>query len=117
MYVIIYFLISIFCIAEHVSAEARKVFEDVEEDFSQLKRIVAWLEEWRARDLPTYSDAYVSYNLPKIFSPYIRYLRIKKFQAMLQHGIFIRQRILLVVWWKLLSTLCLRNLKGHLCLE
>lgn len=55
-----------------MSAEARKVFEDVEEDFSQLKRIVAWLEEWRARDLPTYSDAYVSYNLPKIFSPYIR---------------------------------------------
>ncbi|KAK4319562.1 hypothetical protein Pmani_009505 [Petrolisthes manimaculis] len=57
---------------EHAIVEARKVFEDVEEDFSQLKRIVAWLEEWRARDLPTYSDAYVSYNLPKIFSPYIR---------------------------------------------
>lgn len=83
-----------FCIAEHVSAEARKVFEDVEEDFSQLKRIVAWLEEWRARDLPTYSDAYVSYNLPKIFSPYIRYFGIIKFQVMLHHCICRRQRVL-----------------------
>ncbi|XP_069986549.1 PAX3- and PAX7-binding protein 1 [Penaeus vannamei] len=57
---------------EHIAAEARKIYEDVEEDFSQLKRIMARFEEWRKKDSPTYSDAYVSYNLPKIFAPYIR---------------------------------------------
>ncbi|KAG7172441.1 PAX3- and PAX7-binding protein 1-like [Homarus americanus] len=58
--------------AEHIASEARKIFEDVEDDFSQLKRIMARFEEWRSKDGPTYSDAYVSYNLPKIFAPYIR---------------------------------------------
>ncbi|XP_050736972.1 PAX3- and PAX7-binding protein 1-like isoform X1 [Eriocheir sinensis] len=57
---------------EHIAAEARKIFEDVEDDFSQLKRIMTKFEEWKAKDGPTYSDAYVSYNLPKIFAPYIR---------------------------------------------
>ncbi|XP_042215602.1 PAX3- and PAX7-binding protein 1-like [Homarus americanus] len=57
---------------EHIASEARKIFEDVEDDFSQLKRIMARFEEWRSKDGPTYSDAYVSYNLPKIFAPYIR---------------------------------------------
>ncbi|KAK8404735.1 hypothetical protein O3P69_007763 [Scylla paramamosain] len=57
---------------EHIAAEARKIFEDVEDDFSQLKRIMTRFEEWRGKDRPTYSDAYVSYNLPKIFAPYIR---------------------------------------------
>lgn len=33
---------------------------------------MARFEEWRKKDSPTYSDAYVSYNLPKIFAPYIR---------------------------------------------
>ncbi|XP_066990634.1 PAX3- and PAX7-binding protein 1 [Macrobrachium rosenbergii] len=57
---------------EHIAAEARKMFEDVEEDFSQLKRIMARFEEWRNKDGPTYRDAYVSLNLPKMFAPYIR---------------------------------------------
>ncbi|KAK7076980.1 hypothetical protein SK128_001986 [Halocaridina rubra] len=57
---------------EHIASEARKIFEDVEDDFSQLKRIMTRFEEWRSRDSPTYNDAYVSLNLPKIFAPYIR---------------------------------------------
>ncbi|XP_053632244.1 PAX3- and PAX7-binding protein 1 [Cherax quadricarinatus] len=57
---------------ERIASEARKVFEDVEDDFSQLKRIMARFEEWRSKEGATYSDAYVSYNLPQIFSPYIR---------------------------------------------
>lgn len=57
---------------EHIATEARKIFEDVEEDFSQMKIIMSRFEEWRGKDGPTYNDAYVSLNLPKIFAPYVR---------------------------------------------
>ncbi|CAL4069776.1 unnamed protein product, partial [Meganyctiphanes norvegica] len=57
---------------ENIALGASRVFEDVEDDFSQLKGMMGRFEEWRGTDLPTYCDAYVSYNLPKVYAHYIR---------------------------------------------
>lgn len=45
---------------------------DVVEDFSTLNGVMSRFEEWKSEDPDSYSDAFVSICLPKIFSPIIR---------------------------------------------
>ncbi|MCL4129672.1 UNVERIFIED_CONTAM: hypothetical protein GTU68_035862 [Idotea baltica] len=56
---------------ENITAESKRVFEDVEEEFEQLHRVMRRFEGWKAIDKPSYADAYVTFNLPKIFAPFI----------------------------------------------
>ena len=55
-----------------IGEDAKIVFEDVENDFAQLEKIKGRFEFWKNKDFSAYSDAYVSFNLPKLFAPYIR---------------------------------------------
>lgn len=57
---------------DNIASESKKVFEDVEEEFAQLHRVMARFESWKSVETTSYDDAYVSYNLSKIFAPYIR---------------------------------------------
>ena len=55
-----------------VETQARTTLEDVVADFSSLREVMSRFEEWKEQDPESYSDAYVSLTLCKIFSPLIR---------------------------------------------
>lgn len=48
------------------------MFDDVNEEFSQISSILRKFEEWRNYDFDSYKDTYVSLCLPKILGPMIR---------------------------------------------
>eukprot|EP00095_Tigriopus_kingsejongensis_P004616 maker-scaffold559_size137194-snap-gene-0.25 protein:Tk04616 transcript:maker-scaffold559_size137194-snap-gene-0.25-mRNA-1 annotation:"pax3- and pax7-binding protein 1 isoform x1" len=59
-------------VRQDVENQARQVLGDVVEEFSTLGGIKRMMEDWKAKDPASYSDAYVSLCLPKIFSPLVR---------------------------------------------
>ncbi len=48
------------------------MFSDVREDFSDISTIKTHLEQWKFSFPSSYSQAYISLCLPKLFSPFIR---------------------------------------------
>ncbi|XP_069831927.1 intron Large complex component GCFC2 isoform X2 [Dendropsophus ebraccatus] len=50
----------------------KPIFEDVHEDFCQVKNILSKFDEWRERFPETYYDAYISLCIPKLLSPLVR---------------------------------------------
>uniref|UniRef100_A0AAY4AGN2 GCF C-terminal domain-containing protein n=1 Tax=Denticeps clupeoides TaxID=299321 RepID=A0AAY4AGN2_9TELE len=57
---------------ERICKEAKKVFEDVVEDFHSLDSIKSRFEEWRKFYFSCYRDAYIGLCLPKLFNPLVR---------------------------------------------
>ncbi len=55
-----------------VENQARLTLSDVVEDFSTIAGVKERLEDWKKEDAQSYTDAYVSLCLPKIFSPLVR---------------------------------------------
>uniref|UniRef100_A0A4X2K0A2 GCF C-terminal domain-containing protein n=1 Tax=Vombatus ursinus TaxID=29139 RepID=A0A4X2K0A2_VOMUR len=48
------------------------VFKDVNEEFSDVQKILLKFQQWRERFPDSYHEAYASLCLPKLFSPFIR---------------------------------------------
>lgn len=59
-------------IRQDVENQARQVLADVVEEFSTIGGIKRMMEDWKRENEESYSDAYVSLCLPKIFSPLVR---------------------------------------------
>lgn len=49
-----------------------RLFEDVEEDFSELENIRLHFEKWKTENSESYQEAYIGLCLPKLFNPFIR---------------------------------------------
>ena len=76
-----------------VESQARLAMEDVVEEFSVLGNVMERLQSWRQGDQESYSSAYVSLCLPRIFSPLIRlemlfWDPLSKISAMSSYGWF-----------------------------
>ncbi|TRY77169.1 hypothetical protein TCAL_15999, partial [Tigriopus californicus] len=59
-------------IRQDVENQARTVLADVVEEFSTVGGIKKMMGEWKRENGESYSDAYVSLCLPKMFSPLVR---------------------------------------------
>ncbi|KAL1455900.1 hypothetical protein WDU94_000665, partial [Cyamophila willieti] len=58
---------------ETIESDARIVFEDVNEEFSLVERVVAKFARWKKFEPDQYGDAYVSLCLSKILGPFVRF--------------------------------------------
>ncbi|CAL8353029.1 unnamed protein product [Merluccius merluccius] len=52
---------------------AKMVFSDVQEDFSDVKKILSRFVDWRGAYSDSYHNAYINLCLPKLLSPLIRH--------------------------------------------
>ncbi|XP_034742423.1 GC-rich sequence DNA-binding factor 2 isoform X2 [Etheostoma cragini] len=52
---------------------SQTVFSDVQDDFSDVKKILSHFEEWRGSYSDSYHSAYISLCLPKLLNPIIRH--------------------------------------------
>uniref|UniRef100_W5UEX3 GC-rich sequence DNA-binding factor 2 n=1 Tax=Ictalurus punctatus TaxID=7998 RepID=W5UEX3_ICTPU len=52
---------------------SHKIFTDVQDDFSDVKKILSRFNEWRVSFPETYTNAYISLCLPKLLAPLIRH--------------------------------------------
>lgn len=59
-------------LAEIIESDARRVFEDVVEEFVSINDILKRFSEWRKIDKTAYVEAYANLCLPKILGPIIR---------------------------------------------
>ncbi|XP_048791286.1 intron Large complex component GCFC2 isoform X1 [Lagopus muta] len=57
---------------DNILEESRKIFEDVHEDFCDIRKILLKFQEWKEKFPDSYSDAYISFCLPKLLNPLIR---------------------------------------------
>ncbi|XP_003978625.2 PAX3- and PAX7-binding protein 1 [Takifugu rubripes] len=57
---------------ERIVTEAKKVFEDVVEDFHSLDYIKSHFEVWRRDYAECYREAFIGLCLPKLFNPLVR---------------------------------------------
>ncbi|XP_056419831.1 intron Large complex component GCFC2 [Hyla sarda] len=57
---------------EDVLFLCKPLFEDVHEDFCQIKNILGKFHEWRERFPETYHNAYISLCIPKLLRPLVR---------------------------------------------
>ncbi|OCT79045.1 intron Large complex component GCFC2 [Xenopus laevis] len=57
---------------ENIRVQCKNIFEDVHEDFHQIKNILSRFTEWRERFAESYYDAYISLCLHKLLNPIIR---------------------------------------------
>ncbi|XP_068136358.1 intron Large complex component GCFC2 [Hyperolius riggenbachi] len=57
---------------EDISGQCKTIFEDVHEDFCQIKNVLSKFHKWRTRFPESYYDAYISLCLHKILSPLVR---------------------------------------------
>ncbi|KAK1171822.1 GC-rich sequence DNA-binding factor 2-like [Acipenser oxyrinchus oxyrinchus] len=58
---------------DDVLCESRKIFDDVHEDFHNIKDILSKFDQWRGRFADSYYDAYIGLCLPKLLGPLICY--------------------------------------------
>ncbi|KAK6488516.1 GC-rich sequence DNA-binding factor 2-like [Huso huso] len=58
---------------DDILCESRKIFDDVHEDFHNIKDILSKFDQWRGRFADSYYDAYVGLCLPKLLGPLIHY--------------------------------------------
>uniref|UniRef100_A0A668A175 GC-rich sequence DNA-binding factor 2 n=1 Tax=Myripristis murdjan TaxID=586833 RepID=A0A668A175_9TELE len=56
-----------------ILSRSQDVFSDVQEEFSEVKKILSRFEEWRAAHSESYHSAYISLCLPKLLNPIIRH--------------------------------------------
>ncbi|MGH0151223.1 UNVERIFIED_CONTAM: hypothetical protein FKN15_042701 [Acipenser sinensis] len=56
---------------DDILCESRKIFDDVHEDFHNIKDILSKFDQWRGRFADSYYDAYVGLCLPKLLGPLI----------------------------------------------
>ncbi|KAI5102117.1 GC-rich sequence DNA-binding factor 2 [Silurus meridionalis] len=52
--------------------QGQEIFSDVQDDFSDVKKILSRFNEWRVSFPETYTNAYISLCLPKLLAPLIR---------------------------------------------
>ncbi|KAK3537943.1 hypothetical protein QTP70_024539 [Hemibagrus guttatus] len=52
---------------------SQEIFTDVQDDFSDVKKILARFNEWRVSFPESYTNAYISLCLPKLLAPLIRH--------------------------------------------
>ncbi|XP_070826254.1 intron Large complex component GCFC2 [Chaetodon trifascialis] len=52
---------------------SQAVFSDVQDEFSEVKKILSRFEEWRRSYSDSYHNAYISLCLPKLLNPIIRH--------------------------------------------
>ncbi|XP_078503824.1 intron Large complex component GCFC2 [Lissotriton helveticus] len=52
--------------------KSKRLFEDVHEDFCDIRNILLKFQEWREKFPDSYYDAYISLCLPKLLDPLIR---------------------------------------------
>ncbi|MEE6518586.1 hypothetical protein FKM82_029680, partial [Ascaphus truei] len=57
---------------DDILLECKTIFEDVHEDFYQIKNILSKFQDWREMFSESYYDAYISLCLPKLLNPLIR---------------------------------------------
>ncbi|XP_070568099.1 PAX3- and PAX7-binding protein 1-like [Ptychodera flava] len=57
---------------ERITESAANLFEDVIEEFSSFRGIKPHFERWKYHFSETYTEAYISLCLPKLFSPFVR---------------------------------------------
>uniref|UniRef100_A0A8C9FM99 GC-rich sequence DNA-binding factor 2 n=1 Tax=Pavo cristatus TaxID=9049 RepID=A0A8C9FM99_PAVCR len=57
---------------DNILEESRKIFEDVHEDFCDIRRILLKFQEWKEKFPDSYCDAYIGFCLPKLLNPLIR---------------------------------------------
>ncbi|XP_041105653.1 intron Large complex component GCFC2-like isoform X2 [Polyodon spathula] len=58
---------------DDVLCESQKIFDDVHEDFHNIKDVLSKFDQWRGRFADSYYDAYVGLCLPKLLGPLISY--------------------------------------------
>lgn len=56
-----------------ILSKSQAVFSDVQDDFSDVKKILSRFEEWRGSYSDSYHSAYISLCLPKLLNPIIRH--------------------------------------------
>lgn len=61
------------CSTEDILKGSHKIFTDVQDDFSDVKKILSRFNEWRVSFPETYTNAYISLCLPKLLAPLIRH--------------------------------------------
>lgn len=52
---------------------SQAVFSDVQDDFSDVRKILSRFEEWRSCHSDSYHSAYISLCLPKLLTPIVRH--------------------------------------------
>ncbi|NXG45180.1 GCFC2 factor, partial [Psilopogon haemacephalus] len=58
---------------DNVLEDSRKIFEDVHADFCDIRKILLKFQEWKEKFPGSYCDAYISFCLPKLLNPLIRF--------------------------------------------
>ncbi|XP_054239478.1 intron Large complex component GCFC2 [Indicator indicator] len=58
---------------DNVVEDSRKIFEDVHADFCDIRKILLKFQEWKEKFPDSYCDAYISFCLPKLLNPLIRF--------------------------------------------
>lgn len=59
--------------SEDILKASQKIFNDVQDDFSDVKKILSRFNEWRVSFSESYTNAYISLCLPKLLAPLIRH--------------------------------------------
>uniref|UniRef100_A0A0P6K0Q7 Putative transcriptional regulator binding to the gc-rich sequence n=1 Tax=Aedes aegypti TaxID=7159 RepID=A0A0P6K0Q7_AEDAE len=57
---------------KEIALEARQIFIDAGEEYCEVDEILDRFQNWRAAEMDSYKDAYVSLCLPKVLGPLIR---------------------------------------------
>ncbi|CAH1800187.1 unnamed protein product, partial [Owenia fusiformis] len=57
---------------ERIMEESKKIFEDVMDDFYKFKPMKSRFERWKYEYGDSYTEAYISLCLPKLFTPLVR---------------------------------------------
>ncbi|RZB52924.1 Transcriptional repressor ILP1, partial [Glycine soja] len=77
---------------------ADEIFSEASEEYGQLSFVKRRMEEWKREYSSSYKDAYMSLNLPLVFSPYVR-LELLRWDP-LHKGLDFQE----MKWYKLLFT-------------
>uniref|UniRef100_H2YE17 GCF C-terminal domain-containing protein n=1 Tax=Ciona savignyi TaxID=51511 RepID=H2YE17_CIOSA len=59
-----------------IEKESSELFEDVVEEFCDIKCVLKHFETWRAQHSNSYNDAYIALCIPKLLVPFIRHATI-----------------------------------------
>nr|NP_001376457.1 chromosome 3 open reading frame, human C2orf3 [Gallus gallus] len=57
---------------DNILEESKKIFQDVHEDFCDIRKILLKFQEWKEKFPDSYCDAYISFCLPKLLNPLVR---------------------------------------------
>lgn len=102
---------------DNVLEDSRKIFEDVHADFCDIRKILLKFQEWKEKFPDSYSDAYISFCLPKLLNPLIRVQLISwnPLEVGASVDIFVKNFVFVyyVLIWKMIFFLyiaqCIRN--------